>query len=419
MAPRSIMPPPKINSLRINHSLEDLGRIGHADQGMQRVAFSDFDVQGRAHTMEMMRNVGLSVRIDPAGNIIGSKDGSEPGLTPIALGSHIDTVPNGGKYDGALGVMAAIECLQTLQDQELTTRHPLEVLVFTNEEGTGFPHWLFGSRAMTGSLSPEDLTAVDQEGVGLETRLRAINGDLSRIQEAARKPGELSAYFELHIEQGPALDNSGTPIGVVTGITGRAAFEVEVQGAANHAGTTPMGLRHDALLSASRLVLSVERIASELEICRVGTVGRVSVSPNATNVVPGNVRFSVEFRDVDPMALTSADAEFRRNAREIESSDGVSIDIHALPPTTPAPITPDMQDLVAQASSNLGLSNERLPSGAGHDALAMAAITSVAMIFVPSIGGVSHSPREYSTPQACAEGTQVLLDLLLLADQRD
>ena len=413
------MPSPKINAIRLNHSLEDLGRIGHTDQGMQRVAFSPFDVEGRAHTMELMRRVGLMVAIDPAGNIIGRKDGSAPGLAAIALGSHIDTVSNGGKYDGALGVMGAIECLQTLQDQGITTRHPLEVLVFTNEEGTGFPHWLFGSRAMAGTLSTEDLTAVDQEGVGLETRLHAIGGDLSRIHEAARSPGDLSAYFELHIEQGPSLDRSGTPIGVVTGITGRAAFEVEVKGAANHAGTTPMGLRHDALLSASRLILTVERIASEMEICRVGTVGRVTVSPNATNVVPGTVAFSVEFRDVETSALAAAEAEFRRNAESVEASDGVSVDIQALPPTIPAPIKPEMQDLVAGAAGGHGLATERLPSGAGHDAQAMAAITDVAMVFVPSIDGISHSPLESSTPQACANGAQVLLNLLLLADQRE
>ena len=202
----------------------------------------------------------------------------------------------------------------------------------------------------------------------------------------------------MHIEQGPALDRSGTPIGVVTGITGRAAFEVEVRGAVNHAGTTPMGLRHDALLSASRLFLTVERIASELEVCRVGTVGRVSVSPNATNVVPGTVSFSVEFRDVDINALTAAEAEFRRITVEVEESDGVSVNILALPPTTPAPIKPEMQDLVAKAAAGLGLATGRLPSGAGHDAQAMAAITKVAMVFVPSIDGISHSPLEFSTP---------------------
>jgi len=413
------MPFPKINPLRLNHSLENLGRIGHTENGMQRVAFSALDVEGRAHTIEMMRRVGLTVRIDPAGNIIGSKDGSESSLIPIALGSHIDTVPNGGKYDGTLGVMGALECMLTLQEQNITTRHPLEVLVFTNEEGTGFPHWLFGSRAMSGALSPEDLTAVDHDGVGLETRLQAIGGDFSHIHDAARSPGDLCAYFELHIEQGPALDRSGTPIGVVTGITGRAAFEVDVKGTANHAGTTPMGLRHDALLSASRLILTVERIASEMEICRVGTVGRASISPNATNVVPGNVAFSVEFRDVQSTALKAAEVEFRRYAQELERSDGVSVEINALPPTTPAPITSEMQDLVAQAAGVHGLATERLPSGAGHDAQAMAAITNVAMVFVPSVNGISHSPLEFSTPQACAEGTQVLLDLLLLADQRD
>ena len=412
------MPSPTIDAERLNRSLEELGRIGHTPEGMQRVAFSPLDVAGREHTMSLMRWAGLVIRIDPAGNIIGRKEGSEPGLPAIGLGSHVDTVPNGGKYDGALGTLAAIECAQSLQDQGITTRHPLEVLVFTNEEGTGFHTWLFGSQAMAGSLSSNELTIVDQAGVSLATRLPDIGGNPGQIHQAARQSSEFASYFELHIEQGPTLHQSGTPIGVVTGITGKAGFEVTVTGASNHAGTTPMGARHDALVSASRLVLAVQRVASELEVCRVGTVGQISASPNATNVIPGTVNFSAEFRDVDRNALATAEAEFRRAAQEVRDSDGVNVEINALTPTSPVPITPNMQDMVAQAARDAGLDVQRIPSGAGHDAQAMAAITGVAMIFVPSVDGISHSPLEYSTPEACAHGAQVLMQLLLIADQQ-
>ena len=407
-----------INGERLNRSLEELGRIGDTPQGMQRVAFSPLDVAGREHTVSLMRLAGLEVTTDPAGNIIGRREGSEPGLPAIGIGSHVDTVPNGGKYDGALGTLAAIECAQTLHDRGIVTRHPVEVLVFTNEEGTGFHTWLFGSQAMAGTLSPADLQMVDQDGVSLQERLSDIGGNIDRIHQAARKPADLAAYFELHIEQGPTLHQSGVPIGVVTGITGKAGFEVKVIGAANHAGTTPMPVRRDALVSASRLVLAAQRVASELEVCRVSTVGQISASPNATNVIPGVVEFSAEFRDVERQALVSAEAEFRRAAREVEASDGVTVEINALPPTTPAPIAANMQDMVARAAGSAGLEVSRLPSGAGHDAQSMAALTGVAMIFVPSVNGISHSPHEYSTPESCANGAQVLMELLLMADQQ-
>ena len=244
-------------------------------------------------------------------------------------------------------------------------------------------------------------------GCRWEERLADIGGNLDRIPQAARKPAELAAYFELHIEQGPTLHQSGVPIGVVTGITGKAGFEVRVIGAANHAGTTPMSMRQDALVSASRLVLAVERVAAELEVCRVSTVGQIIAIPNATNVIPGAVEFSAEFRDVERQAMVSAEAEFRQAAREVEAADGVTVEINALVPTTPAPIAPNMQDLVARAAGSAGLEVRRLPSGAGHDAQSMAALTDVAMIFVPSVNGISHSPLEYSTPEACANGAQV------------
>ena len=412
------MPQAVINPQRLNLSLQELGRIGDTPQGMQRLAFTPSDVAGREYAMTLMRRAGMEVRIDAGGNIVARKSGADPNLPAIAMGSHLDTVPNGGKYDGALGVMGAIEVVQALADANVALRHPVEVLVFTNEEGTRFHRWLFGSRAMAGALEPGDLTAADDEGVLMSTRLSDIQGNMSRVGEAARQAGELAAYLELHIEQGPTLHQTGTPIGVVTGITGRWVYEANITGTANHAGTTPMSVRHDALVSASRLVLEVQRMASDLEICRVGTAGTLQVYPNAVNVVPGQVKLGVEFRDLEMGSLAAAEAELRSVASAISRTDGVQIDINRFESTQSCPIQPRMQELVAAASERVGLSHRRLPSGAGHDAQSMAGITEAAMVFVPSVEGISHAPGEYSTPEDCANGAQVLMELLLLADQR-
>ena len=417
------MPGIDINAARLNRTLDELGKFGETPEGMDRLAFSPADIASRDYTAGLMREAGMEVRIDTAGNIIGRKSGSDDSLPAIAMGSHTDTVPLGGKYDGALGVMGAIEVVRTLAENGHVTRHPIEAIVFTNEEGTRFHRWLIGSRAMAGMLEPEDLVAVDAEGVTLAQRMGDIGGDLSRVSEAARPGfntgrGDLAAYFELHIEQGPYLYRSGTPIGVVTGITGRGVFELEISGMSNHAGTTPMGERHDALVAASKLVVQVQRMAAEDEIVRVATSGALEVQPNAVNVVPGRATVGVEIRDLDMSALEAAERELTRLARESEQRDGVQITINRHRFTDAVPITQGMQDWVAEAAERAGFAWERVPSGAGHDAQAIATIAPMAMVFVPSVGGISHAVEEYSSPEDCANGAQVLLELLLLADQR-
>ena len=410
------MPRYSINESRINQTMQELGQLGDSPEGMLRVAYSPEDIAGRDYAVKLMQEAGLETRIDTAGNIIGRRSGSDDSLPAIAMGSHTDTVPKGGKYDGALGVMAAIEVIRTLEEQGHRTRHPLEVINFTNEEGTRFHRWLVGSRSMSGLLEQEDLDAIDDDGLSLGPCLADIGGDISRIDEAVRKPGELAAYFELHIEQGPYLDRSGTPIGVVTGITGRAVFEVEIEGKANHAGTTPMSTRRDALVSASKLVLAIQKMAAEQEICRVSTVGSIKAVPNAVNVIPGSASIGLEFRDTDMEALAAAEQELRRITDQASADDVVDIEVIRHRSTTSVPITSDMQALVAEAAEDCGFEWESLASGAGHDAQAVANIAPVAMIFVPSLDGISHSKEEYSTPQDCANGAQVLLELLLLAD---
>ena len=412
------MPRYSINESRINQTLQELGHLGESPEGMDRVAYSPEDIAGRDYTIKLMQEAGLETRIDAAGNIIGRRAGSDDNLPAIALGSHTDTVPKGGKYDGALGVMGAIEVIRTLEEQGYRTRHPLEVIDFANEEGTRFHRWLVGSRSMSGLLEQEDLDALDDDGLSLGPCIADIGGDLSRIGEAVRSPGELAAYFELHIEQGPYLHQSGNPIGVVTGITGRAVFEVEIEGKANHAGTTPMSTRRDALVSASKLVLNIQKMAAEQEICRVSTVGSIKAIPNAVNVIPGHASIGLEFRDTDMEALAAAEQELRRITDQAAVDDTVDIEVIRHRFTSAVPITADMQALVAEAAENCGMTWEPLASGAGHDAQAVANIAPVAMIFVPSIDGISHAINEYSTPQDCANGAQVLLELLLLADDR-
>lgn len=407
-----------INATRLNSHLTTLGQIGRDEFGMQRVAFSRHDVAGRDYVSGLMRAAGMSVRIDAAGNIIGRSEGADPSRPAIVLGSHTDTVPSGGQYDGALGIIAAIEVVEALRDGGPTPRHPVEVIVFANEEGTGFHRWLLGSRAVAGLWEAEDFAAVADDGATLADTLPQIGGNISRIQEARRRPEELAGYLELHIEQGPTLHRGGFPIGVVTGITGRSVYHVDIVGEANHAGTTPMSLRRDAMSAAAQLALTVRRIAGELEVCRVGTVGSMDVHPNAGNVIPGRVQMGVEFRDERMESLNAAEVELRRTAEEVAHAENVNITVTAQRNTTSVPISNNMQQLIADAAGMAGLEHVRLPSGAGHDAQAIAAITPAAMVFVPSVNGISHAPAEYSAPEDCANGAQVLLNALLLADGR-
>ena len=407
----------RINIERLTRTLAALGRLGETREGMQRLAFTPADIEGREYVKGLMRKAGLEVRVDAAGNIIGRREGTVAGLAAVGIGSHTDTVPNGGKYDGALGVMGAIECVQTLKDRSVATRHPIEVLDFTNEEGTRFRRWLYGSRAMVGVLEDDDLTAVDNEGIDIGRRLKDVGGDVSRIMEAGRPRGDFSAYLELHIEQGPVLHQTRVPVGDVTAITGRIGMEVSVKGAANHAGTTPMSNRRDALLAASHLVQAVNSIATVEEICRVGTVGMVRVSPNAENVIPGQVDLSVEFRDEKLDRINDAGNRFTGMCKEMALHRDIDIEVSEIGLARPIPMSPKVREIIREVSAGLGLKTAPVPSGAGHDAQSMAEITQVGMIFVPSVDGISHSPREYTSPEACADGANVLLNTLLAIDE--
>jgi len=398
---------------RMEERIRKLGTYGaEPEGGVSRVAFSDADVAGRSYVTGLMKDAGLTVRVDAAGNIIGRRDGSEPHLPVILFGSHIDSVPRGGNYDGDVGVVGAIECVQLLRDAGVVTRHPLEVVVFSDEEGG-----LIGSRAMAGELTPEALDVKSHSGKTVREGIRALGGDPDRIVEARRRPEELKAFLELHIEQGAVLEDSGLDIGVVEGIVGINWWDVTIEGFANHAGTTPMDRRKDALLAAAHLVIAVNRAVTGVPGRQVGTVGRISATPGAPNVIPGRVVLSLELRDLSAEKIQSLFASIQREAKAIEATTGTRISFAAIDATAvPAPTDERVRRLIAESATELGLKDQLMPSGAGHDAQDLARLTPTGMIFVPSAGGISHSPKEYTSPTDMANGANVLLRTILKID---
>ncbi len=406
----------RINADRLRESLEGLSLYGRpaggtfAD-GVSRVGFSDADVAGRNYVMQRMRGFDMEPRVDSAANIFGSRAGSDQSLKPILFGSHIDSVPSGGNFDGDLGSLSAIEVMHTLKERNVTTRHPLQMVIWTDEEGS-----FAGSGAAAGVLRPSDFSRV-RNGISLADGVRKLGGDPTRLAEARFAPGAFRCYLELHIEQGGTLHKADVPIGVVEGIVSIDRYEVEIRGFANHAGTTPMKERHNALLAAAKLIESVQTVVTQEPGRQVGTVGRLQVFPNAPNVVPGLVRHSIELRDLSADKIARLGDEIQKRAQEIAQETGTEIIMEKVEHDPPAVADPEMQAKIEAAAAGLGLKTMRLPSGAGHDAQMMAKVGPIGMIFVPSINGISHSPKESTNWQDCANGANVLLQTILLIDR--
>ena len=358
------------NAERIEARIQALGRFGANPQGgVSRVAFSQADLDARQYLGQLMEEAGLSVRIDTGGNMIGRRPGTGA-LPPILIGSHADSVPEGGNYDGQVGVIGAIEVAQLLHENRVALRHPLEVVVFADEEGG-----LTGSRAMIGDLTPEALAVVSHSGLTIADGLRRIGGDPDRLAEAQRRPGDIAAYIELHIEQGAVLYDAGTDIGVVTGIVGIEWWDVTLTGMANHAGTTPMDKRRDAMLAAAELTLAINRVITGEPGAQVGTVGRIQAEPGAPNVIPGRVVMSLEIRDLSEDKIWELYRRIEREAQALEQRSGVGVEFARIDVAAPPAVTdPRLRSLVAAAAGKLGLSYREMPSGAGHDAQDIARI---------------------------------------------
>src|SRR5688572_22866706 len=405
---------PAVNADRIQQHITELSKFGtNPEGGVSRVAFSDADIAGRDYIKKLMQDAGLEVRIDTAGNILGRRAGTDSKLPPIMIGSHIDSVPGGGNYDGDVGSLGAIEVAQTLKERGVRLKHPLEVVVFADEEGG-----TVGSMAMAGHLEPDALDIKSHSGKTIRDGIRAIGGDPDRLAEARRRSGDLKAYIELHIEQGAILDESDIDIGVVEGIVGIRWWDVTIEGVPNHAGTTPMNRRRDAMLSAAEFALGVNRVATSMEGRQVATVGRIRAEPGAPNVIPGKVVMSLEIRDLEAAKIERVHAAVVAEAGKIAKARQTPISFAELQVASePAPTDERMRRIIARAAESLGLKHQLMPSGAGHDAQDMTHIAPTGMIFVPSVGGVSHSPKEFTAPEDMANGANVLLQTILAIDR--
>ncbi len=402
----------RVDGDRLNASIHTLAQIGALPNGgVKRIAYSDDDLQARQQIQTWMLELGMTVRIDAAGNVIGRYPGQSATAPALATGSHIDTVPNAGAYDGAYGVLAGLEVVRVLRDQQIHLHHPLEVIVFTDEEGS-----MIGSKAMSGSALTDPSRYSVPDGMAIAPALARVGGDWDALPTAQRTAADIAAFVELHVEQGPVLEAAGKDLGVVTGIVGQRRYQISVVGSSSHGGTTPMAMRRDALVAAAQIVLAVNRLALTPGD-QVATVGQMTLFPNAANVIPGRVDLSLDIRDLSDAHLDDLMQQLQQEMAAIAATTQTQIQLHPRLQNQPAPAKPEIQAAIAQLCDQWGVDYLHLPSRASHDAQELAKFTDMAMIFVPSQGGISHAETEYTTPDHCTLGANLLLHTLLRLDQ--
>lgn len=394
--------------------LTRLSGIGKTEQnGSNRLAFSDEDMAARDYVKGLMDEIGLSVREDAFGNIIGRMEGSNPALPAIATGSHIDTVPNGGHFDGTAGSVASLLALKRIQERGMT-RHPLELIIFQMEESSRFSLATFGSKVMAGTANLEIAArAKDKAGITLPEAMAKRGYDFAKLEGAARKKGELACFLELHIEQSPTLEEKGLPVGIVTAIAAPIRTHVVIEGKASHSGGTAMNNRRDALVSASEMILAVRRVGNSFarrEI--VATVGNVTVSPGAMNVVPGRAELWIDLRGTNRAVMDQAQEALVKAAGAIEAAYETPVALQILGADNPVPMTPKIISLMKDVARDLSIPCMPIVSGAGHDTMNMAALADVGMVFIRCKDGLSHNPGEYAATDDILAGAEVLTETL-------
>ncbi|HEY9744523.1 MAG TPA: Zn-dependent hydrolase [Coleofasciculaceae cyanobacterium] len=404
---------PLVNGDRLNRSITQLAEIGKLPGGgVSRLAFTPEDLLARQLVQSWMVDAGMTVRIDAAGNIIGTYAGQREGASALATGSHIDTVPVAGRYDGVLGVLAGIEVVRVLHENAIRLAHPIEVIVFTDEECS-----VIGCKAMAGNVVNDPEYYRRNDGTPIQTCLERIGGNWSKLTTAQRDAAEIAAFVELHVEQGGVLESTGAEIGVVKGIVGQYRFAVTVTGRPNHAGTTPMTMRKDALVAASQVVLAVNKLGVDTPGEQVATVGYFNVSPNAVNIVPARVDLKIDLRDLSQSHLDDLVEQMRQQFAQIAAATQTEIVMTQALHVLPTLAEPKIQDAIAQVCQKLSLSYCHLPSRAGHDAQEIGRFADMGMIFVPSLAGISHAEDEYTSPEQCTQGANVLLQTFLQLDR--
>lgn len=398
-----------ISTERLEQRIEALAQIGKTKEGgVTRIALTKEYRQGLDLITEWMQEAGMTVRLDQAGNLIGRKEGTSSGLKAVAIGSHVDSVGNGGKYDGTVGVIAGIEVVQHLKEEGISNKRPIEVIAFCEEEGSRFQSGgVFGSRAMVGKLTNEDLEVTDSNGDSRYEVLKSFNLDPDNIDKAIRTKEELELYLEMHIEQGPILIKENSPVGIVTAITGLSLTEIIFEGEANHVGATPMDLRYDALLGASETAIAVEEIINSFGGDAVGTVATMDVEPSQVNIIPGKVSIVIDIRDTDLEKREAILLALEKRVKEICRHRKLKYTITSKLRANPAKAASHILETMREKSEKLSIKTFEMPSGGGHDAQLMAEITDMGMIFVRSENG-SHNPKEFAKAEDMKLGADLL-----------
>jgi allantoate deiminase len=393
----------------------ELGEIGSTpnkpEEGVTRLSLSLEDLKARQYIIDVMKEAGLEVRVDAVGNIIGKLEGTDVGTPVVLTGSHIDTVVQGGKFDGALGVLGAIEAVRSIKESGLKLTHSIEVVSFTDEEGTRFGTGYIGSKAMVGCLEDEIFNLKDEQGITCGEAFRQAQLDPTSYKDAIRKEEEIKAYIEMHIEQGRVLEDQGLSVGIVTDIQGPVWMEVHFQGNPDHAGATPMNLRKDAGLSMAELMLDVEKIARKHR--GVGTVGKIQIEPGGVNIIPGKAVLSIDLRHVDKGIRTEMVKAVNDSISTICKKRDIEANIEIKKEVDPASCSREVIEVIEQSCAELQVPTMKLQCGAGHDSLMMTKQTKMGMIFVRSKDGFSHNPKEWTEKEDCIIGTQVLLNTLV------
>ncbi|VEI77044.1 Uncharacterized hydrolase HI_0588 [Mannheimia haemolytica] len=403
-----------INMQRIQQIFSDLATFTSVDGEVTRLAFSEQDINARDYVINLCKQYDLSVKIDPIGNVFIRKQGIDNSLPAVAFGSHIDTVVNAGKFDGTLGTIAGLETLFQLCENKQQTRYPLELIIFACEESSRFNYATLGSKVMCGIATQETLSKLsDKQGLGLAQALDAIGLDFNRVNQAKRQPEEFKCFLELHIEQGPRLENEQKTIGIVTGIAAPIRAIVKIQGQADHSGATAMHYRHDALLGAAELALELENAAIQAGHSTVATAGNLTAKPGVMNVVPGYAELLVDIRGTHFEARESVFIALQNKIKEVAEKRGLTIELQLISKDKPIVLAEEMVTHLIQVAEKLGYSYDIMPSGAGHDAMHMATLCPTGMLFVPSHLGISHNPLEFTEWTDIEAGIRVLQQAVL------
>ena len=409
----------RINQRRLMRDLNAIGRIGIGDHGaVTRLVFSIKELRSRQLLIHLMRQAKLNIHIDAIGNIFGRLNGHDPKAPAVLAGSHLDTVIHGGKYDGPVGVIGALEAVRTVSENRIPLRSPVEVVCFVGEESSRFGFSTLGSSLLAGEVRAKDLAnAVDPQGTKLEYVLASLGITRRNLTRLKRAPKSLKAYLELHIEQGPILEAKGKRIGLVTSIAAPSRFKVIFKGRADHSGTTPMEMRKDALVASAQLIEYVEKVCrkfSSMEKGRVvGTVGAMKIEPGVINAVPGKTELSIDIRSTTAWSKDRVARMVKRRAQEIARQRGIGVEILPIRDEDPVPLDKRLLRVTQAICDQKGIDYEIMPSGAGHDAMQMAKITPAGMIFIPSLRGISHNPLEWSAPDDIGLGSQLLMETMI------